>query len=49
MHGVKDYEETLRTHFSRTYAGYSNPFADEIAYLKSELQKPIVKYDKEKK
>lgn len=49
MHGVKQYEETLRSHFNRTYDAYVNPFEGEISHLRSQLEKPIVKYDKEKK
>ena len=46
MKGVQDYEQTLRKHFKRTYDGYVNPFAEEIADLNAQLEKPIVKYDK---
>ena len=49
MSGIKEYEETLRQHFQRNYESYQNPFESEIKELSEELEKPIIKYDKEKK
>ena len=49
MGGIKDYEEALRQHFQRNYDSDQNPYESEIKQLQLELEKPIIKYDKEKK
>jgi len=49
MNSIKNYEESLKRHFHSLYNSYKNPYEGEINHLKSELEKPIIKYDKFKK